>query len=58
MTMETGVSEYALIAILSIITEEKEVHLVTFYSCMFKAVKLNYNIYNKELFVVFKAFCI
>jgi len=56
--METGASEYALTAILSIITEEKEVHLVAFYSCMFKAAKLSYNTYDKELFAVFKAFYI
>jgi len=53
--METDASDYALATILLIITE-KEVYLVTFHSCTFKATKLNYNTYNKKLFVVFKAF--
>ena len=47
MIIETNVSEYALIAILLIMIEEKKVHLVAFYSHMFKATKLNYNIYDK-----------
>ena len=58
MILETNASNYVLIAILSIIIEEKKVYLVTFHFCMFKATDLNYNIYNQELLVVFKAFCI
>ena len=58
MIVETDVLKYTLTAIFLIITEEKEVHLVTFYSCTFKITELNYNIYNKKLFVVFKAFYI
>ena len=34
---------------------KKEVYLVIFYSHIFKATELNYNIYGKELFAVFKA---
>lgn len=56
MIVETDASEYALTTILSIIIEEMEVHLVTFHSCIFKAVKLNYDTYDKELLVVFEAF--
>jgi len=56
MIVETDNSNYALIAIISILMKEKEVHLVTFYFCTFKAPKLNYNTYNKELFAVFEAF--
>jgi len=48
---------YALTAILLVITEEKEVHLVAFHFCIFKATKLNYDTYDKELLMVFKAFC-
>jgi len=58
MIVETDVLKYTLTAIFLIITEEKEVHLVTFYSCTFKITELNYNMYNKKLLVVFKAFYI
>jgi len=37
-------------------TEEKEIHPVTFYFYTFKATELNYNMYNKELLIVFKVF--
>ena len=37
-------------------TEEKEVHPVSFYSCSFKAIELNYDTYDKELLVVFEVF--
>ena len=36
--------------------EEKKVHLIIFHFYMFKATKLNYNIHNKELLVVFEVF--
>ena len=48
MIMKTNTSEYMLTAIFSIIMEEKKVHPVVFYSCIFKAAKLNYDMYNKE----------
>jgi len=54
--VETDVSDYALTAILSIVNKENEVHLVSFHSCTFTMVKLNYNIYNKELLAIFEAF--
>jgi len=56
MIVETNALEYTLIAILLIMTEEKNVYPVIFHSCMFKAAELNYDIYNKELLVVFEAF--
>jgi len=43
-------------AIFLIITEEKEVYLVIFYSFIFKTAKLNYDTHDKKLLVVFKAF--
>jgi len=55
MIVETNISKYTLIAILLILIEE--VHLVAFHSCSFKAIELNYNIYNKELLMMFKVFC-
>jgi len=54
--VETNALDYALVAILSIITEEKKVYLVAFYFHIFKAIELNCDIYNKELLVIFKAF--
>ena len=54
--VETNISEYILTVLLSIITEEKEVYPVVFHSYIFKAVEPNYNIYNKKLLMVFKAF--
>ena len=36
--------------------EEKEVYPVTFHFYIFKATELNYNIYDKEILVVFEAF--
>jgi len=56
MIMETNISKYAFTAIPLIIIKEKKVYLVTFYSCTFKTTKLNYNIHDKELLIVFKAF--
>jgi len=54
--VKTNTSDYVTAAILSIITEEKEVHLVTFHFCTFKAIKLSYDIHNKKLLVVFEVF--
>ena len=54
--METDASDYALTAILSIVNRDNEVHPVTFHSCTFTVAELNYDIYDKELLVIFKAF--
>ena len=54
--METNALNYTLAAILSIVNEENEVHLVAFHSCTFTMVELNYDTYNKELLAIFKAF--
>ena len=54
--METDASDYALTAILSIVNKNNEVYPVTFYSCTFIAVKLNYNTHDKKLLAIFKAF--
>ena len=50
--MKTDASYYALAAILSIVNEENEVHLVAFHSHTFTTVELNYNIHNKELLAI------
>ena len=54
--METDALDYALTVILSIVNKENEVHLVAFYSHTFTAVKLNYNMHDKELLAIFEAF--
>ena len=54
--METNASDYALAAILFIVNEDNEVHLVAFHSCTFTVAELNYNTYDKELLAIFKAF--
>jgi len=56
LVMETDASDYALAAILSIMTKDNEIHPVAFHSRTFSALELNYNIHNKELLVIFKAF--
>jgi len=56
LVVETNVSDYALAAILSIMTKNNEIHPVAFHSQMFSALELNYNVYDKELLVIFKAF--
>ena len=54
--METDASDYVLTAILSIVNEENEVHLVSFHSHTFTMVKLNYNTHDKKLLAIFEAF--
>jgi len=56
LVMETDVSDYALTAILSIMTKDNEIHPVAFYSRTFSAPELNYDIHNKELLAIFEAF--
>jgi len=54
--METNASDYALAAILSIMTKNNEIHPIAFHSRTFSAPELNYNIHDKELLAIFKAF--
>jgi len=54
--METDTLDYALTTILFIINEENEVYLVAFHSYTFTVVELNYDMYDKELLVIFEAF--
>ena len=54
--METDTLDYALAAILSIINEDNKVHPVAFHSRTFTMVKLNYDIHDKKLLAIFKAF--
>jgi len=54
--VETNASDYALVAILSIMTKDNEIHPVAFYSRTFSTLELNYNVHNKELLAIFEAF--
>jgi len=54
--VETDALDYALTAILFIVNEDNEVHLVAFYSCTFTTVELNYDTHDKELLAIFEAF--
>jgi len=56
LIVETDASDYALAAILSIVNKDNEVHPVAFHSHTFTVAELNYNIHDKELLAIFKAF--
>jgi len=56
LVMETNASDYALAAILSIMTKYNKIHPIAFYFRTFSAPELNYNVHNKELLAIFKAF--
>jgi len=56
LVVETDTSDYALAAILSIMTKDNEIHPVVFYSWMFSTLELNYDVHNKELLAIFEAF--
>jgi len=54
--METDALDYTLAAILLIVNKDNEVHPVAFHSCTFTVAELNYDIHDKELLAIFKAF--
>jgi len=56
LVVETDASDYALAAILSIMTKDSEIYPITFHSRTFSTLELNYDIHNKELLAIFKAF--
>jgi len=56
LVVKTDASDYALTAILSIMTNDNEIHPVAFHSQTFSAPELNYDVYDKELLAIFKAF--
>ena len=57
LIVETNTSNYALVAILSIVSPtDNQVHPITFHSLTFNPVELNSNIHDKELLAIFEAF--
>src|SRR5467141_2257441 len=57
IVVETDASDYAIAAIISQISpDDGDIHLITFYSHSMQPAELNYEIYDKELLEIFKAF--
>jgi len=57
IVVETNTSDYVIAAIISHISpNDGDIHLITFYSHSMQPAELNYEIYNKELLVIFEAF--
>jgi len=56
LVVETDALDYALAAILFIMTKDNEIHPVAFHYRTFSALELNYSVYDKELLAIFKAF--
>ena len=54
--VETDASDYALGAILSIVTADEEIHPVAFLSRTFTSTERNYDVHDKELLAIFEAF--
>ncbi|KAG5734196.1 hypothetical protein E4T56_gene1185 [Termitomyces sp. T112] len=56
--LEGDASNYAIAGILSQSDSEgKDLHPITFYTCSMIPMELNYDIYDKELLTIIKAFC-
>jgi len=56
ITVETDASDYALTAVLSILTPNGNLHPIAFHSQTFSAPELNYDVHDKELLTIFEAF--
>jgi len=56
IVVETDALDYALAAILSIMTKDNEIHPVTFHSRTFSTPELNYDVHDKKLLAIFEAF--
>src|ERR1700731_2861159 len=56
LIVETDASDYAVTAILSMVTLDGKVHPITFHSRTLGISELNYDTHNKELLTIFEAF--
>jgi len=56
LVVEIDALDYALAAILFIMTKDNKIHPIAFHSQTFSALKLNYDIHDKELLAIFEAF--
>ena len=56
ITVETDTSNYALAAVLSVMTPSGELHMVAFHSRTFHTPEHNYDVHDKELLAIYEAF--
>lgn len=56
LIVETDTSDYAIAAILSILLDGGQIHLIAFLSWTLQAAELNYDTHDKELLAIFEAF--
>ena len=56
LVVETNASDYTLVAILSMYKLDCELHPITFHSQTFSSAELSYDVHDKELLSIFKAF--
>ena len=56
IVVETDASDYALGAILSLFSDDGELHPIAFHSRTFTSSELNYDTHDKELLAIFEAF--
>jgi len=57
ITVKTDASDYALAAVLSIMTPDGNLHPIAFHSWTFSAPEINYDVHDdKELLAIFEAF--
>ena len=56
LVVETDALDYALVAILSIYNLDSKLHPITFHSRTLSSAELNYDIHDKELLTIYKAF--
>src|SRR5258708_241074 len=56
MMVEMDMSDHTIAGILSVTTQDNEIHPVAFFSHSLQGAEKNYNTHNKELLAVFKAF--
>ena len=57
LIIEMNALDYTLATILSMVSlMDNEVHPIAFHSCTFTPPELNYDVYDKELLAIFKAF--
>ena len=54
--LETDVSDYVTADVLLQSNEKENLHLIIFFSSKMFSEKYNYEIYNKELLIIVKAF--
>ena len=57
LIVKTDTSDYALEGILSMQDDDSEICPIAFLSRTFSGAELNYDVHDKELLAIYKAFC-